>query len=136
MNLDFLPVHCTQFSNELSWYPTFNKFEFFLKSGLSVLLLCTIFYWIFTILIWIFPLIRTIWTSNVHNFPFNFLNIVHSTNLNFSTNTDSLYIECTQIFIKLSWFCTLNELEFFNESGLSVHQMYMIFRWIFTISYI
>ena len=95
---DFLSIQCTQFSNEFSWYPTFNEFNFFLNFGLSVLLMYTISHWIFTILyipwIRIFPRIWTSCTACVHNFSLNFHDIVYSIDSNFSTNSNILYIYC------------------------------------------
>ena len=129
----------------------------------------TIFNWIFTIFyIWriqIFSCIRTIWTTNVHYFPLNILDIIHSTNLNFSMNMDFLYtsvhnfslnfhdfvhltnsnfstnqdvmfIKCTWFCIVFSWYHTFKVFKFFHVFGLSVHLMYLIFLWILTISYI
>ena len=54
-----------------------------------------------------FSQIWTICTSNVHNFPLNFDEIIYSTNLNFSTNLNDI-VECT-----ISWkfngkICTLD----------------------------
>ena len=41
-----------------------------------------------------------------------------------------------QFSFEFSWFYTLNEFEFFNKFVLSIHLMYTIFPWVFTVLYI
>ena len=84
---------------------------------------------------WISKRIWTICTSNVHNFPLNFHDFAHSTNSNFSTNLDYLYIYCTQFFFEFLRFRTFNDFKFFIKFGLIVHKQ-TIFHWILMILYI
>ena len=108
------------------------------------LLMYSIFHWILTILniqrIWIFPRIRNFDTSNVHNFPLHLHDFVHWMYSNFSTNSEVLYMK---VHFQLNFhdiFHSRNSIYlfiyFFYESGPSVHLMYTIFLWIFSISFI
>ena len=111
------------FSIEFSWLCTFNEFEFFYKSEWSVHLMYTIFHWIFTILYFQwkqkFLQVRAICTSNVHNFPLNFHDLVHSSI--FHRILSNSYIKQIQIFLLIQMTYCL---------------MYRIFHWIFRILYI
>ena len=112
-----------------------------------------IFHWILTILNFqqsqISQQVWNICTSNVHNFPLNFHNLVHSL---FSHRIlTTLYIQRILIFLQIrmscasnvhnfplnfSWFCTFNENKFVNESGVFLDLMYTIFPWILRIWYV
>ena len=62
--------------------------------------------------------VRIIYTSYVHNFPFNICDLdVHWFSIEFSL------------------ICRLNEFDFFYKSKWFVHLMYIIFHWICTILY-
>ena len=100
----------------------------------------TNFHWIFLISyiqrIWIFPQIWIFCTCNVHNFPMNFHDSVHSTNSNFSTNLDVLFVKCTKFYVEFSRYHTFNEFKFFHVFILSIHLLYSIFLCVLMISYI
>ena len=79
---------------------TNNNFFFFYKSERSVYLVYLIFHWIFMIFYiqrnQISQQVWTIYTSNVHNFPLNFQDLVRSSILNWIFMI--LYIQRIQIF--------------------------------------
>ena len=110
------------FSIQFSWICTFNEFEFFSKSELSVRLLYIIFHWIFMILYYqrnqISQQSRTICTSYVHNFSLNFHDLVCS--LIFHQIFTNLYNQRIRIFLQIPMIYTL---------------LYKIFHWIFTTLY-
>ena len=60
-------------------------------------------------------------------YSLNFHDTVLSLNLYFSITSDFLSIQCTQFTIKLPWYSTFNEFEFFLKSRLSIHLMHTIF---------
>ena len=112
-----------------------------------------IFHWILTILNFqqdqISQQVRNIFTSDVHNFPLNFHDLVHS--LIFHGILTTLYIQRILIFLQIrmicasnihnfplnfSWFCTFYENKFVNKSRVFVHLMYNIFPWILMIWYV
>ena len=128
----------------------------------------TNFHWIFSISyierIWIFPQIWIFCTCNVQNFPMNFHDSIHSTNSNFSTNLDVLFVKCTKFYVEFHdiihlmnsnfsmysyylsiyciqfssvfwWFRTFDEFNFFHKFKLSIHLVYRVFHCIFTISF-
>ena len=107
-----------QLSIEFSRFYTFNEFEFFNKFGLSVHLKYTIFPWISTILYF-----------QWNQFSQQVRNICASNVLNFHDLVRSLifYRIFTKFYIQQIWI--------FYKSKQSVLLMYIIFHWIFTISY-
>ena len=101
----------------LSRFYTINKFERsahlnfgFYKFEWSIHLMYTIFSWIFTILYFqgnqISQQVQNICTSNVHNFPLNFHNMVCSLILN--QIFTHLYIQRIRIFLQIRMIYTSN----------------------------